>query len=90
MTFLLEAQRILLPGGRLILVEPWVTPFSYFIYRYIHQEDCDLSAHPWDLGDFRVTPEKKSSTVIRLIRTCSSGHATAHEHLVRCPLLLHS
>jgi len=90
MTFLLEAQRILLPGGRLILVEPWVTPFSYFIDRYFHQEDCDLSTHLWDLGDFRVTPEKKPSTVIRLFRTCSSGHATAHEHLVRCPLLLHS
>jgi hypothetical protein len=60
MTFLLEAQRILLPGGRLILVEPWVTPFSYFIYRYFHQEDCDLSTHPWELGDCCVTPGKKA------------------------------
>lgn len=48
MMFLNEVQRVLLAGGRLILVEPWVTPFSYFIYRYLHQEDCDLSARPWD------------------------------------------
>jgi len=51
MTFLLEAQRVLVPGGRLILVEPWVTPFSYFIYRYFHQEECDLSARPWELTE---------------------------------------
>ncbi len=60
MTFLLEAQRILVPGGRLILVEPWVTPFSYFIYRYLHQEDCDVSARPWESSDSNVTPGKKA------------------------------
>jgi SAM-dependent methyltransferase len=60
MTFLLEAQRILVPGGRLILVEPWVTPFSYIIYRYLHQEDCDLSARPWELSDSNATPGKKA------------------------------
>lgn len=44
MSFLREAQRVLAPGGRLILIETWVTPFSYLIYRYFHQEDCDLKA----------------------------------------------
>jgi hypothetical protein len=48
LAFLQEAERILVPGGRVILVEPWVTPFSYFIYRYLHQEGCDLAARPWD------------------------------------------
>jgi SAM-dependent methyltransferase len=60
MTFLCEAQRILLPGGRLILVEPWVTPFSYLIYRYFHQEDCDLSAHPGDSNDAQPPSNKKA------------------------------
>jgi SAM-dependent methyltransferase len=46
MTFLREVQRVLIPGGRLLLVEPWVTPFSYLVYRYFHQEDCSLSARP--------------------------------------------
>ena len=60
MTFLIEAQRILIPGGRLILVEPWVTPFSYIIYRYLHQEDCDLSDRPWELSDSNATLGKKA------------------------------
>jgi Methyltransferase domain len=48
MTFLFEAERILVRGGRVILVEPWITPFSYLVYRYLHQEGCDLSARPWE------------------------------------------
>jgi SAM-dependent methyltransferase len=47
-SFLREAERVLAPGGRLILVEPWVTPFSFVIYRYLHQEDCNLSFDPYE------------------------------------------
>lgn len=60
MKFLQEAQRILSPGGRLILVEPWVTPFSYLIYRYLHQEGCDLSARPWNSDDAQPPGGKKA------------------------------
>jgi SAM-dependent methyltransferase len=60
MKFLQEAQRILSPGGRLILVEPWVTPFSYLIYRYLHQEGCDLSALPENPEDGKHPKEKKA------------------------------
>jgi hypothetical protein len=45
--FLSEVSRLLAPGGRLILVEPWITPVSYFIFRFLHQERCDLSETPW-------------------------------------------
>jgi SAM-dependent methyltransferase len=52
LSFLHEAARVLCPGGRLILVEPWITPFAYVVYRYLHQEACFLDWHPGEiLGD---------------------------------------
>jgi SAM-dependent methyltransferase len=42
-----EAARVLKPGGRFILIEPWISPLSRFIYTYIHHEDCDLNVQPW-------------------------------------------
>ena len=47
MRFLEEVQRVLLSGGRLILVEPWITPFSHLLFRFFHQERCDLTEKPW-------------------------------------------
>jgi SAM-dependent methyltransferase len=58
MVFLSEVSRILAPGGRLILVEPWITPFSYLIFRFMHQERCDLSETPWLSNQANAVPEK--------------------------------
>lgn len=41
--FFSEAARVLRPGARIVCVEPWITPLSYPIYRWFHQEGCDLS-----------------------------------------------
>ena len=45
--FFVEAARVLRPGRRLAAVEPWVTPLSYPIYRWAHEEGCDLAIDPW-------------------------------------------
>jgi len=45
--FLKEVSRVLRPGGRMILIEPWITPFSRLVYTYLHQEGCDMSLTPW-------------------------------------------
>jgi len=45
--FFREAARALRAGGRIALVEPWITPLSWPIYRFVHQEDCRLSVDPW-------------------------------------------
>ncbi len=60
MAFLKEAERVLAPGGRLILIEPWVTPISLLIYRYLHQEDCNLSADPFADANLEQTAAKKA------------------------------
>lgn len=45
--FFAEAARALTPGAPLALVEPWVTPFSFPIYRWLHAEGCTRSIDPW-------------------------------------------
>ena len=45
--FLGESQCALSQGGRIIMWEPWVTPWSQLIYRYIHHEPCDPDASSW-------------------------------------------
>ena len=46
--FFAEAARVLRPRGRVAVIEPWVSPLSYPIYRWLHQEGCTLGIDPWD------------------------------------------
>jgi SAM-dependent methyltransferase len=46
--FFREAARLLPAGGCVTVVEPWVSPFSYPIYRFLHQEGCTLGLDPWN------------------------------------------
>ena len=57
--FFEEAARILRPGGVMALVEPWVTPLSYPIYRWLHREGCDLRLDPWK--PFGQDPRQKAA-----------------------------
>ena len=46
--FFRESARVLGGTGELRLVEPWITPLGWLIYRFFHQEDCRLRVDPWD------------------------------------------
>lgn len=55
-----EAARVLRPQGRLIFIEPWITPFSRLVYTYLHQETCDLTVEPWVENVDQFIPNKKA------------------------------
>jgi SAM-dependent methyltransferase len=44
--FFAEAVRVLRPGGRVILCEPHVSPLSFPIYRFFHEERLELDVDP--------------------------------------------
>jgi len=70
--FFREAVRVLRPGGRVVVIEPWVTPFSYPIYRFLHQEGCTLGLDPWnpfrlEEGDRKDAFDGNSAVPFRLV-----------------------
>ncbi len=47
--FFEEAQRVLTPGGRCIMIEPFVSPLSRVIYTRLHHEPFDPDMESWKL-----------------------------------------
>ena len=50
--FLAEAVRVLPPGGRIVLCEPYISALSYPVYRFFHEERCDFGVDP--LGEMQT------------------------------------
>jgi SAM-dependent methyltransferase len=46
--FLVEAARCIRPGGAVVMIEPWVTPWSRLIYLRLHQEPFCPEATAWE------------------------------------------
>jgi SAM-dependent methyltransferase len=46
--FLGEAARCVRPGGRLVMIEPWCTRWSQWVYRALHSEPFDPDAG-WEI-----------------------------------------
>lgn len=45
--FFREARRVLAPGGRVVMIEPGITPVSRLMYGLGHEEPVDLAADPF-------------------------------------------
>jgi SAM-dependent methyltransferase len=48
--FLAEAVRCLRSGGRILMIEPWVTAWSRFVYRKLHGEPFAPNAETWSFA----------------------------------------
>jgi len=69
--FLTEAQRVLHPGGRIILIEPAITPMSWAFYRFFHPEPVVMSADPLENG--RIDPNRPPFDANQAIPTLLFG-----------------
>ena len=47
--FLDQAARVLEPGGRVVIIDPYCSPVSSALYRRVHHERTDLSAPPFGI-----------------------------------------
>lgn len=54
--FFREAERVLAPGGRILLVEPYVSPVSWLAWRFFHHEPVRMNVDPFgtDAGTGQV------------------------------------
>jgi SAM-dependent methyltransferase len=48
--FLAESVRCLRPGGNILMIEPWVTPWSRFVYGTLHAEPFAPDVAAWSFS----------------------------------------
>ena len=46
-SFFAEASRCLCLGGKILMIEPWLTPWSRFVYKHLHGEPFHPEAAEW-------------------------------------------
>lgn len=69
--FLVEAQRVLEPGGRVVVVEPAITPVSWLVFKLGHPEPVHLRVDP--LADGLPNPTKHPFESNQAIPTLLAG-----------------
>jgi len=50
-SFFSESLRCIKPKGAMVMIEPWVTRWSTFVYRYLHHESYHPETSRWDFEE---------------------------------------
>lgn len=71
LVFLREAERVLRRGGRIVMIEPAITPGSTLFYRFVHEEPVDMRCDPLVVGkpDADRNPYESNQAIPTLIAT---------------------
>jgi len=48
--FFAEAARVVRVGGAVVMIEPWISSWSRFVYGSFHHEPCDPEAVNWEFA----------------------------------------
>lgn len=59
--FLSDAARACRPGGRIVMIEPWVSSWSRLVYATVHHEPFDPTARSWELEDGHPLSESNNA-----------------------------
>lgn len=92
-TFFEEACRALRTGGRIIILEPYLSPLSFPVYHFIHEEPVDFSRNPLDnesakKGTLPFDANQAVATILfekdyhRFHRRFTLLEKTVHRHLL--------
>jgi SAM-dependent methyltransferase len=76
--FLHEAARCVRPGGRLVMIEPWVTPWSRLVYGRLHHEPFEPDAPEWTVP--RTGPLSGANGALPWIVFARDRERFAREH----------
>ena len=60
-SFLKTAARCVKPGGAIVMIEPWNTRWSRFVYKYLHHEPFDQNVSEWNLPFFGPLSQANSA-----------------------------
>lgn len=72
--FLGEVARVLRPGGRLVMLEPWISVAGRFLWTHVHHEGCDLSVCPGSPWNAIGKDPMEGNAALPYLYFCENGY----------------